>query len=184
MAGFSELPPILALRRSFRSKLLLTLLSSVTLLAVITLVVVRGETARAIDRAVEQAEQRSRRAFVELEARNGELLSQLATVFTGSVQAVASLEGAVEAQDPEVLRQEVADELQDRQIPSDRIIAFTDDEGEPFLATVEGRTLFGDDPAGVRAFARRILFESEDHLRGYRLIDGRLYNIETVLLEL
>ena len=80
------IPPVHALRRSFRLKLLLALLSSVFLLAFITLVVVRAETARAIDRAVTQAQERSRTAFVELEARNGELLSQLATVFTGSRQ--------------------------------------------------------------------------------------------------
>jgi adenylate cyclase len=184
MAGFLDLPPIHAFRRSFRLKLLLTLLSSVSLLAFITLVVVRGETAGAIDRAAIQAEDRSRRAFFELEARNGEMLSQLATVFTGSVQAVASLEGALEAQDPEILLQEVAYELQNRQIPSDRVIAFTDDEGEPFLAMREGQILAGDDPAGVRSLARRILLEGEDHIRGYRLIDNRLYNVETVLLEL
>jgi class 3 adenylate cyclase len=184
MAGFRDLPPIQALRRSFRLKLFLTLLSSVSLLAFITLVVVRSETGRAIERAAVQAEDRSRRAFFELEARNSELLSQLGAVFTGSVQAVASLEGALEAQDPEILRQEVAYELQNRQIPNDRVIAFTDDEGEPFLAVRDGQALTGEDPAGVRTSARRILVDGEDHVRGYRLIGDRLYNVETVLLEL
>jgi class 3 adenylate cyclase len=184
MAGFLDLPPILGVRRSFRWKILLALLGSVALIALITLVVVRSETAMQIDRAAREAETRAAEAFIQLEQRNAEQLSQLASVLTGSRQTVASLEAAIEAGDFETLRQDVAYELDLRMIPRDRVVAFTDDDGVPVLTMREGRTLAGDDPAGVRAPAEKVLFEGMDLVRGYRTIEGRLFSVETVYLEL
>jgi class 3 adenylate cyclase len=184
MAGLFDLPPILVVRRSFRWKILLALLGSVALLAVVTIFVVRRETALQIERAARGAETRAAEAFVQLEQRNAEQLSRLASVFTGSRQAVAALEAAIEADDLEMLHQDVAYELDMRLIPRDRLVAFTDADANPILSMLEGDTLPGDDPADVRSAAERVLFEGEDQVRGYRVIEGRLYNVETVYLEL
>jgi adenylate cyclase len=184
MVGFFDLPPVLVVRRSFRWKILLALLGSVALLAVVTIFVVRRETAMQIERAARGAETRAAEAFIQLEQRNAEQLSRLASVFTGSRQAVAALEAAIEADDLEMLQQDVAYELDMRMIPRDRLVAFTDADANPILTMLGGDTLPGDDPAGVRAAAERVLFEGEDQVRGYRVIEGRLFNVETVYLEL
>jgi adenylate cyclase len=83
-----------------------------------------------------------------------------------------------------MLQQDVAYELDMRMIPRDRLVAFTDADANPILTMLGGDTLPGDDPAGVRAAAERVLFEGEDQVRGYRVIEGRLFNVETVYLEL
>jgi class 3 adenylate cyclase len=184
MSGLLDLPPILGVRKSFRWKILLTLLGSVALIAFITIVVVRRETAMQIERAAREAESRAAEAFIRLEQRNAEQLSQLANVFTGSRQAVAALEAAIESGDFETLKQDIAYELELRLIPSDRIVAFTDDDAEPVLAMRAGEPIPGEDPAGVRAAAEKVLFDGEDVVRGYRVIERRLYSVETVYLEL
>ena len=184
MAGLLDLPPILGVRKSFRWKILLTLLGPVALIAVITIMVVRSGTAMQIERAARDAESRAADGFVQMERRNAEQLSRLADVFVGSRQAAASLEAAIEAGDTEALLEDIAYELDLRLIPRDRIVAFTDDEGQPILTMREGRAVPGEDPAGVRAAAEKVLFEGEAQTRGYRVVDRRLYNVETVLLEL
>jgi hypothetical protein len=83
--------PLHLLRRSFRWKLLASLLGSVLLLTTVTLIVVRVETTSAIGRVMRSAEQRSQQAFSELEQYTRTQLSQISTVFTGSVQAAAAL---------------------------------------------------------------------------------------------
>jgi len=180
----ADLPPLLAIRSSFRWKLLLALFGSVLLLAAITLGVVRRETMRQIETATLLAGERSAQALLELEEQNRENLSQLSGVFTGSRQVLAAVEAALEARDGEALRQDVLYEFDRLGIPPDRVTAFTDGFGKPVLAMSGRDALPGDDPAGVGPAAERVLYGGEDHVRAYRLIQGRLYTVETVLLQL
>lgn len=178
-----ELPPVLALRRSFRWKLLATLLGSVALLAAVTLAVVRSETSRQIELASQQAEQRSQDAFVELEQQNRAAISQRSTVFTGSVQAAAALEAALEGGDTQTLLADVNYEFEARRIPHS-LVAFTDAYGEPVLAMLNSVALPGADPADVATTAEQVLYDGATEVRGYRVVDGGLYTVETLLLDL
>jgi class 3 adenylate cyclase len=178
-----DLPPVLFVRRSFRWKLLLGLLGSVAVLAAVTLLVVRSETGRQIDLVTRQAEQRSREAFVELEEYNRAQLSQLSAVFTGSVQAAAALEGALETRDFHTLAQDVDYEFDARRIPHS-LVAFTDADGVPVLAMLNRNVLDGDDPAGIRSIAERVLDDADADTRSYRAVRDSLFSMETMLLDL
>jgi len=173
----------MAVRRSFRAKLLVSLLGSVAVLVLIPLLVVRQETARGIQEATQQADTKSREAFRRLEQQNQLRLSQLSTVFTASKQAAAALEGALEGGDPEVLARDVEYEFEARQMPHS-LVAFTDAYGTPVLAMLEREILPGDDPVAVAAPALQVLEDGLDGVRAYRSVGGGLYSTETLLLEI
>lgn len=175
---------VTALRGSFRRKLLLGLLASVFVLASVTLVVVRRETARQVDLATREAEQRSREAFVELEEFNRARLKQLSSVFTGSVQAAAALEGALETGDFVTLASDVDYEFEARHIPH-TLVAFTDQDATPVLAVLDRGVLRGDDPAGIGRLAAQALSAAQGgDVLAYTAVQGRLFSVETIPLEL
>jgi class 3 adenylate cyclase len=177
------LSPLHLIRSSFRWKLLAALLGSISLLTAVTLIVVRSETDRQIEQVMTNAEQRSAEAFSELEEYTRAQLSQLSTVFTASVQAAAALEAALESGDHDALVNDVNYEFELRRIPHS-LVAFTDAYGEPVLTMLNRAPLPGPDPAGVLALAERVLYDGYDEVFGYVVVDGALFSVETLLVDL
>jgi class 3 adenylate cyclase len=177
------LSPLHFIRSSFRWKLLTALLGSVSLLSAITFYVVRSETSRQIERVMIAAGQRSRDAFNELEQYTHAQLSQLSAVFTGSVQAAAALEAALETGDIDALVNDVNYEFDLRRIPHS-LVAFTDAYGAPVLTMLDRAPVEGVDPAGVAALAERVLHGDAPETFSYVAVGEQLFSVETLLVDL
>ena len=183
MSGPGALPRV-PWRRSFGAKVAAAILGTVALLLGATLLAVRFETERQITLVTESATERSRVAFADIVGIQEQSLSDVLDPITGSRRTLAALEAALEAEDPELLLEEIVYSLDLVDAGDVALMVFTDAEGTPVLTVVEGETLAGRDPAGMRLLIDRILFEGLSEATAFQLVGERLYMIEARALEL
>jgi len=171
-------------RRSFAARLSLAFLATVGFLLLVTLLAVRAETGEQVELVSERAVESAERAFQQLERLRSEQLARVVAPLTDGIRAFALLEGLIETGDRQVFLQEFQYQLALNQIePSDVFLVFVDLEGRSRLTYVGGEVLEGDDPAGVASMVAQ-LAEGESAERAYRVVGGRLYNVQGRLLEL
>jgi adenylate cyclase len=171
-------------RRSLAARLGIALLATVGLILAVMLLVVRGETSDQVALVSEQTVQRARTAFADLEARRREQLAGRARVFTDTPRGVALLEAAIEARDTEYLTGQVAYELQLMQLDSSSLTVLADANGEPVVTLLGDVPLDEGDPANIAPLIDRLMESLDAELFAYRSVEGRLYTVRVVLLEL
>jgi class 3 adenylate cyclase len=173
------------LRRSFGAKLLAALVGTVGLLLTITLVAVRIQTNREIrlveDRTVRQAAE----LFEELSDLQRQQADQLARPFTESRRMLVLLDEAIRSRDVDYLAGEASYELLRSGLAEmgGALVVLTDDQGRPVFSLIGGETLDGD-PADVGPLAGALLESDELQRSAYRVVDGRLYNLQSHYIEL
>ncbi len=171
-------------RQSFGARVAASILGTVALLLGATLLAVRIETERQISSVTESATERSRTAFADIVSIQEQRLRDVLDPITGSRRTVAALEAALDAEDPELLLAEIVYSLDLADAGDVALMSFTDAEGNAVLTVVDGETLTGRDPAGVRPLMDRILGEGLPEATAFQLVGERLYMIEARALEL
>ena len=171
-------------RESFGAKVAASVLGTVALLLGTTLLIVRYETRQQVVEVVADATERSRAAFAEIVALQEERLSDLLNPITGSRRIVAALEAALDAGDPDLLREEVVYGLQLVDAGEIGLMLFTDADGVPVLTVVEGEISDTRDPANLQSMIDHVVIDEFEGLIAFRLVDSRLYLIEIRALEL
>ena len=171
-------------RESFGAKVATAVLGTVALLLGTTLLIVRAETERQIVEVVSDATERSRAAFAEIVALQEERLSDVLNPITGSRRTVAALEAALDAGDPDLLRQEVGYGLELVDAGEIALMLFTDTDGIPVLTVVDGETLSTRGPENLRSMIDHVVIDGFEGSTAFRLVDRRLYMIEIRALEL
>jgi adenylate cyclase len=171
------------LRESFGAKLLAALFGTVGLLLVVTFVVVRGETARQVEVVVDQRVQNAGALFEELNELQRQQAARLSRPFTEGVRALALLRATIEEGDYEYLAEQVDYEMQLAGL-TDVLLVFTDPDGVPVLSLVGGRHVIAGDPADVAPLADRLLSAGEPEVTAYRFVDGRMYNVTSLYIDL
>ena len=171
-------------RESFGAKVAMAVLGTVALLLGITLLIVRLEMGLQVVEVVDDATERSRAAFAEIVALQEEQLSDILNPITGSRRTVAALEAALDAGDPDLLRQQVGYGLELVDADEIGLMLFTDADGVPVLTVVEGETLNTRDRASLQSMIDRIVIGGFGDLIAFRLVNNRLYLIEIRALEL
>ncbi|MBI4408998.1 MAG: adenylate/guanylate cyclase domain-containing protein [Gemmatimonadetes bacterium] len=171
------------MRIGFRAKLLVALAGTVGLLLAGTLVSIRLETRRQLERAVTQATERSRAAFSESERFWHTQLERLGLRLAGSVRIPAALQAAIEAGDAAMLVPDVEYELQLAGLEG-ILVAFTDADGRP-VAAILGRSALRDPAEAVPpSIVQRVLATGDPSARDYHLTAGRLFAVQAVPLVL
>ena len=172
------------IRRSFGAKLLAALVGTVGLLLAITLITVRSQTNRQVRLEEQRSVVRASQVFEQLNELQRAQADQLARPFTESRRATILLDEAIQTGDIEFLSGEAAFELMRSGLDEEALIVLTDDEGTPIMSMVGGETVPGD-PAGVEGLATALLqSDSLLTLGAYRVVDGRLYNLQAHYIEL
>jgi class 3 adenylate cyclase len=172
------------LRESFAAKLLAALLGTIGILLIVVFFVVQSETARQVDDAVDRTLQSAGTLFEELNELQREQAARLARPFTEGVRALQLLRQTIEDGDYGYLADVVEYEMQLAGL-TDVLLSFTDAEGSPVLTMVHGERVLSGDPADIGPLARWLLFEGDElELRAYRLVDGRMYNVTSLYIEL
>jgi class 3 adenylate cyclase len=164
---------------SFLSKLLVALLGLVIGLTSLLFVMVGAETERQVDRAVNLATERARKAFSDLEQITSEQLFAVGRRFAGSNRIPGALEAALEEGDAEVLADAANYELAIAGV-SKWLIVVADESGEPVLATVDGEP---------QAWTSKLpsleqIVKDDDEFFSYRVYDDRLFAVHVVPLAL
>lgn len=175
------------IQRSFGAKLLAALVGTVGLLLAITLVAVRTQTNRQIrlveDRTVASAGQ----LFQELADLQRQQAGQLARPFTESRRTVVLLDEAIRSRDIEYLSGEASYELLRSGLDEfqDALVVLTDDYGRPVISMIGGQTFEGD-PADIAPLAMALVGDESGAMEmgEYRVVDGRLYNLQAHFIEL
>ena len=171
------------LRESFGAKLLAALLGTVGLLLIVTFVVVQGETERQVEAVAGRTIESAGQLFEELNELQRQQAARLARPFTEGVRALALLRATIEAGDYDYLADQVDYEMQLAGL-TDVLLVFTDPDGTPVLSMVGGRRHLTGDPAAVAPIATQLLAGDEAEATAYRLVDGRLYHVTSLYVEL
>ena len=172
---------LVRIRESFAAKLLSALLGTVGLLLLVTLVVVRAETARQVEAATERAIESAGTQFAELDALQQQLTAQLARPFTEGPRAVAALEEAFALDSLDYIAGTVEYDLDFAQL-EDVVVAFTDGWGEHVLTLDRGARIEDADPLEVSSLAMELLEGTEYELRSFRALHERLYSVRTQIV--
>lgn len=171
------------IRRSFGAKLLSALLGTVGLLLVVMFFVVRFETAQEVELVAERTVQNAGTLFQELIDLQRQQAARLARPFTDGRRALAALDAAIDAGDVELLADQVDYEMQLAEL-TDVLVVFTDEGGRPVLSLVGGERIIEGDPANVIPMASELLQGDEMESRAYRVVDGRMYDVHSLYIEL
>ena len=171
------------LRESFGAKLLAALLGTVGLLLIVTVIVVDGETERQVEAVANRTVESAGQLFEELNELQRQQAARLARPFTEGVRARALLRSTIEEGDYEYLAEVVDYEMQLAGLP-DVLLVFTDPDAEPVLSVVGGQRHLSGDPAGVAPIAERLLAGEGQEATAYRFVDGRLYHLTSLYVEL
>lgn len=171
------------LRESFGAKVLAALLGTVGLLLLITFIVIGGETERQVEAVVGRTVERAGQLFDDLNELQRQQAARLARPFTEGVRALVLLDQTIRDRDFDYLADQVDYEIQLAGL-GDVLLVFTDAEGTPVLSMVGGQRILEGDPAGVMPLAERLLSGDEVESVGYRLVDGRLYNVTSLYVAL
>jgi hypothetical protein len=170
-------------RQSFGAKVAVSVLGTVALLLGSTLLIVQSETGRQVEQVVADATERSRAAFAEIVTLQEERLSDVLNPITGSRRTVAALEAALDANDPEMLAEEVGYGLELVDAGEIALMHFTDEAGEPVLTVIDGETMEARTPANLQSMIDLVV-DSVPVMTAFRLVDERLYLIQIRALEL
>jgi class 3 adenylate cyclase len=171
------------IRESFGAKLLAALLGTIGLLLVVTYVVVQGETARQVEIVVDRTIRNAGTLFEELNELQRQQAARLARPFTETRRASALLDATIEAGDYEYLADMVEYEMQLTDL-AEALLVFTDADAVPVLSMVRGQRIMGADPARIGPLADTLLSGDSLELTGYRMIDGRLFGITSLYVDL
>ncbi len=171
-------------RRSFAAKLAAAVFGTVGLLLAVMLLVVQAETRGQIELVAEDAVTRARQAFEESERMRREQLARRSRVFTDNRRTIALLEAAIEAGDTTFLANQIGYALQLTRFDSTSLTVLTDAAGDPLLTFTGGTPAEGHDPANVGPLARELLARGASELTAYRLVNGRLYTMRVVVLDM
>jgi class 3 adenylate cyclase len=179
---------VISVRESFGAKLLAALLGTVGLLLTITLLAVRIETSREVGIVTDRTIQRAGTLFEELNELQREQAAGLARPFTEGQRARVLLLEAMRTDDIEWIADQAEYQLQ-LQAPADindALIVLTDDLGRPVLSMIAGERITDGDPADILPLAGSLLQPeaTADEAMGYRVVDGRLYNVHSLYIEL
>lgn len=170
-------------RRSFGAKLIVALLVTVGLMLAVMHLVVRSETQGQVALVTARAVERAHEAFEESEARRREQMAQRARVFTDTRRKAALLEAAIDAKDTAFLENEIAYSLLLTPFDSS-LTALTGPRGEPILSFLGPRPMRKADPARIEPLAAELLSTFDPELIAYRVVEGQLYTVRVVLLDL
>ena len=170
------------LRESFGAKVLAALLGTVGLLLVVTFVVIGGETDRQVAAVVDRTVQSAGQLFDELNELQREQAARLARPFTEGVRARALL-NTIQEGDFDYLADQVDYEIQLARL-GDVVLVFTDADGRPVLSMVGGQRILEGDPAGIQPLAERLLDGDGFETTAYRLVDGHLYHVTSLYVEI
>jgi adenylate cyclase len=174
---------VIRIRESFGAKVLAALLGTVGLLLTVTFLVVRVQTGREVEEVTERTIRNASALFAELDELQRQQTAQLTGRFTGGMRALAMLDAAISAGDVETLANEVDYEMLLADL-DDVLLVFTDHAGAPVLSMVAGERIVGGDPANVLPLAEALIATGEDESAGYRMVDGRLYSVRSLYIEL
>jgi adenylate cyclase len=156
----------------------------VALLLSTALLIVRSETQQQVVEVVAQATERSRAAFAEIVSLQEDRLSDVLNPITGSRRTVAALEAALDAGDPDLLREEVGYGLELVDASEISLMLFTDADGAAVLMVVDGETSSARDLATLESMIDGVVIDGADGLTAFRLVSDRLYLIQIRALEL
>lgn len=172
------------IRRSFGAKLLAALVGSIGLLLAITLVAVRTQTTRQIRLVEDRTIQSAGELFEQMIDLQRQQADQLARPFTESRRTVALLDEAIDSRDVAYLAGEASYEMLRAGLTGDTaLIVLTDNNGEPVISMLEDQVIPGD-TADIQPLARALLDSDSLTMSGYRIVDGRLYNLQAHFIEL
>ncbi|MEX2048863.1 MAG: adenylate/guanylate cyclase domain-containing protein [Gemmatimonadota bacterium] len=171
------------LQESFGAKVLAALLGTVGLLLLITFVVISGETDRQVEAVVDRTVENAGQLFGELNELQQQQATRLVRPFTDGVRAVVILDASIRDGDYVYLADVVDYEMQLAGL-SDVLLVFTDAAGAPILSLVGGQRILEGDPASVAPLAERLLEGDEIESTAYRVVDGRLYSVTSLYMEL
>lgn len=170
-------------RESFGAKLLSALVGTVGLLLIVTLLVVRMVTARQVEAVAVRTTENAGVQFEERGDYQLQVVARLARPFTEGRRALAMLDAAISEGSLENLADQVDYEMLYQDL-TDALVVFTDPEGEPVLSVIRGASVLEGDPADIQPLADRLLRSDSLESRGYRVVDGTMYNVRSVYLEL
>lgn len=171
------------LRESFGAKLLAALLGTVGLLLVVTSLVVQGETERQVEAVAGRTIESAGQLFEELNELQRQQAARLARPFTEGVRALALLRETIGQGDYDYLADQVDYEMQLAGL-TDALLVFTDPDAVPVLSIVGGQRILEGDPAMIGPLAEGLLAGAETEATAYRLVQGRLYHVTSLYVEL
>lgn len=168
-------------RFSFGAKLLTALLTTVGFVLIITLLVVRQQTAAQVRSVTARVTTQSRHALREMEAVQRLQIGQLGRAFTESPRTSAALEAALASGDMHWLAETTRYELALRMLPQ-TLAVFTDSAGVPVMTLIDGESVAGD-AVRIQPLVEQLTAEQARELLAYRVVRGRLYLLQLKPLE-
>jgi len=169
---------------TFRLKILLSLMGTIVLFLLILLVAIRTQISSQVHWMTQHARERSHQAFNELErVYNAELL-RFAQRISQKNRVPAALQEAVEDEDPQVLIDAAAYELELAQIP---LAVFTDEFGQPLVTLLDGTAVEDEEQRPwLHSQYEKILRQNNrnPYISGYQVFKGRLFTIHGLVLTL
>jgi len=173
---------VISIRESFGAKLLSALVGTVGLLLIVTLVIVRTVTNQQVDAVAARTTENAGTLFEERSEQQRQIVARL-TMFTESRRALFVLDAAIEEGAVENLAGYVEYEM-NLQGLNEALLVFTDAEGVPVLSVIRGKRFTDGDPANVGTLAIELLDGDSLETRAYRVLDGTMYNVRSLYLEL
>ena len=174
---------MIRIRESFGAKLLSAFIGTIGIPLIATILVARAVTDRQVEEVAARTVQNAGRLFEERGEVQRQLVATLARPFTDGSRALARLNSAIEENDVEFLAGEVAFEMELQNLP-EALLVFTGPDGAPVLSLIRDRQFVDEDPAGIRPLAEELLMSDAPELQAYRVVDGTMYNVRAVYLEL
>ena len=169
------------MRLTFRSKLLVALVGAVAVLLGATLLAIRAETNRQVERAVTRATEQSRAAFRETEQFWQTQLRALANSVTGPTWISAALQAAIEGGDATDLIDATLQQQEVAQL-TDVLFAYTDLDANPVVAIVNRETIPSAVDAVPHPLVEGMLFQGDTTSFGYQLVGTRLFAVHVAPL--
>ncbi|MCH7718374.1 MAG: amidohydrolase family protein [Chloroflexi bacterium] len=171
------------IRESFGAKLLSALVGTVGLLLIVTLVIVRTVTNQQVDAVAARTTENAGTLFEERSEQQRQMVARLARPFTESRRALFVLDAAIEEGAVDNLAGYVEYEM-NLQGLNEALLVFTDAEGVPVLSVIRGERFTDGDPANIGTLAMELLDGDSLETRAYRVLDGTMYNVRSLYLEL
>ena len=169
-------------RLTFRLKLLLALVGTIAPLLIITLLVVRQQADRQVEKMVAATMTRATEAFTRVERIRQQQLQQLSTRYTGSNRWGQAVQQAAQEGDTTFLIEQTRYELKLAALPN-ALAAFTDLDGRTLTAFARERQL-ADPAAAIPPGAIERLFAGDTAVYGYHVVGRDLYSIHPTVLYL
>src|SRR5688572_6934536 len=170
------------LQPTFRFKLLLALIGTIAPVLIITLLVVRHQADRQVEKMVAATMARATEAFTRVERIRQQQLQQLSTRYTGSNRWGQAVQQAAQESDTAFLIEQTRYELKLAALPN-ALAAFTDLDGRTLTAFAHERQL-ADPAAAIPPGAIDRLFAGDTAVYGYHVVGRELFTIHPTVLYL